>query len=108
MLNCLCSLVYVHPNYIRDIALHYLSLPPSSRIPQLFLFMSPIICASCNRNFTHAGYSRHLSMTMRSGCRALYLSCLGLPTASGSPGVSGPEPPLGLASTGPEIHVSGE
>ncbi|KAN0128000.1 hypothetical protein V8E53_014177 [Lactarius tabidus] len=45
-------------------------------------------------------------MTMHSGCCALYLSCLGLPTASGSPGVSGPEPPLGSASTGPEICVS--
>ena len=69
--------------------------------------MSPIICASCNRNFTHAGYLRHLSMTTRSGCRALYLSTLGLSTSS-SPGISGPEPPLGSASTGPEICVSGE
>lgn len=34
--------------------------------------MSSIVCASCNRKFTHAGYSRHLSMTERPLCRALY------------------------------------
>jgi hypothetical protein len=38
--------------------------------------MSTTICESCNRPFTHAGYSRHLSMTTRSSCRALYRSRL--------------------------------
>ena len=70
--------------------------------------MSPIICLSCNRNFTHAEYSCHLSMTTCSGCCALYLSTLGLSTVSSSLGISGPEPPLGSASTGPDICVLGE
>jgi hypothetical protein len=34
--------------------------------------MSLTHCAGCNRPFTPAGYSRHLSMTKRPICRAIY------------------------------------
>ena len=29
-------------------------------------------CVGCNRRFTHAGYSHHISMTKRPVCRAIY------------------------------------
>jgi len=34
--------------------------------------MSLTTCAGCNRHFTHAGYSRHISMTKRTVCRAIH------------------------------------
>ena len=64
--------------------------------------MSQIVCVGCHRHFTHAGYSRHLSMTTRRSCRALYDGHLdrsmvhNFSSASGGldpgpGGVSGPE-----------------
>jgi hypothetical protein len=54
--------------------------------------MTRITCAGCNRHYTHAGYSRHLSMTTRAVCRAVYDGHLDR-TAVYDPllGVSGPE-----------------
>ena len=60
--------------------------------------MSSIVCASCNRQFTHAGYSRHLSMTTRTSCRALYDSHLDHSMAHHSVGTSGYYDPSGDAS----------
>ena len=68
-----------------------------------------MICGGCNRNFTDAGYSRHLGMTSRALCRALYHSRLDLsmaddPSFSGLPAEDGN--PSG--GTGTEIGNSSE
>ena len=52
---------------------------------QLASSMKLIICPGCNRPFTHAGYSRHLSTTTRTRCRALYRNKIHT-EAYGSPG----------------------
>ncbi len=64
--------------------------------------MSQTICAGCDRPFTHAGYSRHLSMTTRPRCRALYHSRLDCATALNPPGISGPEDGGPRGGSGPE------
>ena len=38
--------------------------------------MSSITCAGCNRQFSHSGYTRHLSMTTHTICHAIYDNCL--------------------------------
>jgi hypothetical protein len=53
--------------------------------------MSLITCTGCNRHFTHAGYSRHLSMTTRALCRAIYDRRLDRPVVWDHPGVPGLE-----------------
>ncbi len=67
-----------------------------------------LICASCKEEFTHAGYSRHLSMTARNSCRALYNTCLDQSTAHNPPGISGPEDGDPNGSFGLEICDSSE
>ena len=52
--------------------------------------MSSIPCPGCNRHFTHAGYSRHLSMTACRSCRALYSGDLDRSVVNHSFGVSSP------------------
>ena len=68
--------------------------------------MSSIVCAGCNRQFTHAGYLRHLSMTTRTSCRALYDSHLDHSVAHPSFDASGYHDPSGDA--GPEAGNYGE
>jgi hypothetical protein len=52
--------------------------------------MSSTACAGCNRDFTHAGFSRHLSLTTRTHCRSHYICHLANSAAYDFPGVSGP------------------
>ena len=53
--------------------------------------MSLTPCAGCNRRFTPAGYSRHLSMTKRPICRAIYDHYQERPVSHDGPVVPGPE-----------------
>ena len=41
--------------------------------------MGPITCAGCNQRYTHASYSRHISMTQCATCRAIYDHRVDLP-----------------------------
>jgi hypothetical protein len=52
--------------------------------------MSFVTCVGCNRRFTPAGYSRHISMTKRAICRAIYDRCVERPVVCDHLGVSGP------------------
>lgn len=62
--------------------------------------MNSVACAGCQRRFSHAGYSRHLSMTTRTLCRAIYESYKDSPAAYGPP--YGPPGFSGTAPTGDE------
>jgi len=68
-----------------------------------YSFMSSTVCAGCNHRFTHAGYSRHLSMTTRSRCRSHYIHHLKPSTMISHPGVSGPADVNPRAASGPEL-----
>ena len=52
--------------------------------------MGLISCAGCDRRFTPAGYSRHISMTKRTICRAVYDRQVDRPILNDRPRVSGP------------------
>ena len=78
--------------------------------PRSFLFndMSSVACPGCKHRFTHAGYSRHLSMTARASCRALYgrdLDCLVIHHSSS---VSNPGYDDLSGNVGPEYANPGE
>jgi len=53
--------------------------------------MSLVTCNGCNKPFTHAGYSRHLSMTALPNCHAIYNGRLDRTIVNDPPGDSGPE-----------------
>jgi hypothetical protein len=69
--------------------------------------MSSLVCAGCNRQFTHAGYSRHLSMTTHTSCHALYDGHLDH-LAVNSSGTSGPGYYDPSGDAGPEAGNYGE
>lgn len=70
--------------------------------------MSSIVCAGCHRQFTHAGYSCHLSMTTRASCRALYERHLDLSAVHHSSGMSGLSHNDLSNDVGPEVDNPGE
>ena len=83
-----------------DITFLLLPISHSSHLP-----MSSTICPGCNCQFTHSGYSHHLSLTRHAHCRSHYLHQLGLSatTESGLPGVSGQADPNPSGGSVPEI-----
>ena len=70
--------------------------------------MSSVACPGCKRRFTHAGYSCHLSMTIRASCRALYGRDLDRPVIHHSSSVSNPGYDDPSGNVGPEYANPGE
>ena len=74
-LNLLYSFFHLYSHY--HIATPLLSLFPAlPKQTNSLHSMSSITCAGCNRQFSHTGYTCHLSMTTRTICRAIYDNCL--------------------------------
>ena len=65
--------------------------------------MSSTVCAGCNRHFTPAGFSHHLSLTTRAHCRSHYIRHLAHSAAYDLPGISGPADADPSGDPGPEI-----